>query len=73
VLVISIPLVFGQGDGAEFRRGLGIVILGGVVTSTLLTFYIVPTVFYRFERNRSGKKREQEAGQGLPDGMLPTD
>jgi HAE1 family hydrophobic/amphiphilic exporter-1 len=75
VLVISIPLVFGQGDGAEFRRGLGIVILGGVVTSTLLTFYIVPSVFYRFEKNRSGKRREAEedADAPLPGGMLPTD
>ena len=73
VLVISIPLVLGQGDGAEFRRGLGIVILGGVVTSTLLTFYVVPAVFYRFEKNRSGRRREQEDEQGLPSGMLPTD
>ncbi len=73
VLVISIPLVLGQGDGAEFRRGLGIVILGGVVTSTLLTFYIVPSVFYRFEKNRSGKRREQEDERDLPSGMLPTD
>ncbi|GAA5513557.1 multidrug resistance protein MdtC [Deinococcus carri] len=52
VLVISIPLVFGQGSGAELRRGLGIVILGGVITSTLLTFYVVPSVFYQFERRR---------------------
>jgi len=73
VLVISIPLVFGQGEGAEFRRGLGIVILGGVITSTLLTFYVVPAVFYRFERNRSGKRREEDDTRPLPDGMLPTD
>ncbi|WP_424951662.1 efflux RND transporter permease subunit [Deinococcus sp.] len=73
VLVISIPLVFGQGDGAEFRRGLGIVILGGVVTSTLLTFYVVPSVFYRFERNRSGKRKEASEDAPLPGGMLPTD
>ncbi|WP_291424631.1 efflux RND transporter permease subunit [Deinococcus sp.] len=52
VLVISIPLILGKGDGAEFRRGLGIVILGGVVTSTLLTFYVVPTMFWLFERKR---------------------
>lgn len=52
VLVISVPLILGQGDGAEFRRGLGIVILGGVVTSTLLTFYVVPSVFWQFERRR---------------------
>ena len=52
VLVISIPLVLGQGEGAEFRRGLGIVILGGVITSTLLTFFVVPTVFWLAERSR---------------------
>ncbi|THF68936.1 efflux RND transporter permease subunit [Deinococcus sp. Arct2-2] len=52
VLVISIPLILGKGDGAEFRRGLGIVILGGVITSTLLTFFVVPTVFWTFERKR---------------------
>ena len=72
VMVISIPLVLGQGDGAEFRRGLGIVILGGVITSTLLTFYIVPSVFYRFERNRSGKRREQTEAEDAPGrGMMP--
>lgn len=52
VLVISIPLILGQGEGAEFRRGLGIVILGGVITSTLLTFFVVPTVFWQFEQRR---------------------
>ncbi|WP_425148195.1 efflux RND transporter permease subunit [Deinococcus sp.] len=70
VLVISIPLVLGQGDGAEFRRGLGIVILGGVVTSTLLTFYVVPSVFYRFEKNRSGKRRESGQDDELSSGGL---
>lgn len=69
VLVISLPLVFGQGDGAEFRRGLGIVILGGVITSTLLTFYVVPSVFYQFERRRQ-KPREINLSQ-VPSPALP--
>ncbi|MDO4245437.1 MAG: efflux RND transporter permease subunit [Deinococcus sp.] len=55
VLVISIPLILGQGEGAEFRRGLGIVILGGVITSTLLTFYVVPSVFWHFEKKRMAR------------------
>ncbi|PNY79886.1 efflux RND transporter permease subunit [Deinococcus koreensis] len=67
VLVISVPLILGQGDGAEFRRGLGIVILGGVITSTLLTFFVVPTVFWQFERRRQTRKPE---GEGLPTGAL---
>ncbi|RTR30972.1 efflux RND transporter permease subunit [Deinococcus radiophilus] len=52
VMVISLPLILGHGEGAEFRRGLGIVILGGILTSTLLTFYVVPSVFYLGERGR---------------------
>lgn len=68
VLVISLPLVFGQGDGAEFRRGLGIVILGGVITSTLLTFYVVPGVFYQFERRRAGSREAGAAGTLAPTG-----
>ena len=65
VLVISIPLVLGQGDGAEFRRGLGIVILGGVVTSTLLTFFVVPSVFWQFER-----RHQKPIAPAAPEGTL---
>lgn len=67
VLVISIPLVLGHGDGAEFRRGLGIVMLGGIVTSTLLTFYVVPSVFYLGERGRQSPPADDlPAGGTLP-------
>ncbi len=68
VIVISVPLILGQGEGAEFRRGLGIVILGGVVTSTLLTFYVVPSVFYLFERRRVAK---QQADRPRGGGVVP--
>lgn len=67
VLVISVPLILGQGEGAEFRRGLGIVILGGVITSTLLTFYVVPSVFWVFERRRL----QPGAGQPAAAGQAP--
>jgi HAE1 family hydrophobic/amphiphilic exporter-1 len=51
IVIISIPLLVGLGDGAEFRRPLGLVIAGGVLSSTILTLFVVPAVFYRFERN----------------------
>lgn len=65
VLVISLPLILGTGEGAEFRRGLGIVLMGGVLTSTLLTFFVVPSVFYLFER-----RRFERVGK-LPEGGQP--
>jgi hydrophobic/amphiphilic exporter-1 (mainly G- bacteria), HAE1 family len=56
VLVISIPLVIGTGEGAELRRGLGVIILGGLLTTTVLTLYVVPALFYLLERGRFAKK-----------------
>jgi hydrophobic/amphiphilic exporter-1 (mainly G- bacteria), HAE1 family len=59
VLVISFPLIFGGGEGAELRKGIGIAILGGVISSTFLTLFVVPAAFYLFERHRL-EKREPE-------------
>ena len=52
VMIISLPLLLGLGEGSEFRQPLGMVILGGVVSSTFLTLFVVPAAFYRFERRR---------------------
>ena len=60
VAIISLPLILGLGEGAELRYSLGLIILGGVVTSALLTFYVVPAAFYQFER------RNFEQDQGNP-------
>ena len=60
VVVISLPLLLGLGEGSEFRYPLGLVILGGVLTSALLTFYVVPAAFYQFEHKRYEKSAPQE-------------
>jgi hydrophobic/amphiphilic exporter-1 (mainly G- bacteria), HAE1 family len=52
VLVISFPLIFGNGQGAEFGQKLGVVMFGGIVSSTILTFFVVPAAFFLFERSR---------------------
>jgi len=54
VLVISFPLIFSGGQGAEFGRSMGVVILGGTIFSAVLTFFIVPAAFYSFENKREG-------------------
>ncbi|HET6485867.1 MAG TPA: efflux RND transporter permease subunit [Spirochaetia bacterium] len=53
VLVISGPLVFAQGQGSEFGQKLGVVMFGGILSSAILTFFVVPTAFYVFERKRT--------------------
>ncbi|GGM94602.1 multidrug transporter AcrB [Thermus composti] len=53
VLIISLPLLLGTGEGAEYRKPLGVVILGGLLSSTLLTLFVVPAAFYTFEGRRA--------------------
>jgi HAE1 family hydrophobic/amphiphilic exporter-1 len=64
VLMISVPLILGSGEGSEFRRPLGIIILGGVSVSMLLTLYVVPAAFYLFERQRYDRQRLQPQAVG---------
>ncbi|RMH55235.1 MAG: efflux RND transporter permease subunit [Deinococcus-Thermus bacterium] len=64
VLMISIPLIAAVGEGSEFRRPLGIIILGGVSVSMLLTLFVVPAAFYLFERKRYEQLQRQD--QPLP-------
>ncbi len=40
-----IPVAFGTGDGSEWRNPMGVIAIGGLTTSTLLTLLVVP-VFY---------------------------
>ena len=40
-----IPVALGWGEGADFRRPLGIAVIGGVVTSTFLTLLVIPTFY----------------------------
>jgi HAE1 family hydrophobic/amphiphilic exporter-1 len=40
-----IPVALGRGEGAQFRAPLGIAVIGGTLTSTLLTLLVIPTVY----------------------------
>jgi cobalt-zinc-cadmium resistance protein CzcA len=43
-----IPLLFATGPGSEIQRPLAIVVIGGLVTSTLLTLFLLPIFYRRF-------------------------
>jgi HAE1 family hydrophobic/amphiphilic exporter-1 len=40
-----IPVALGHGEGADFRAPLGRAVIGGVLTSTLLTLVVIPTFY----------------------------
>lgn len=48
-----IPLLFATGPGSEIQKPLAIVVIGGLVSSTLLTLILMPTLFKRFGINDS--------------------
>jgi HAE1 family hydrophobic/amphiphilic exporter-1 len=48
-----LPTAIGTGIGASFRAPMGIAVIGGVVSSTLLTLLVVPIVFLWVERGRA--------------------
>ena len=50
-----LPMALATGSGAEVQRPLATVVIGGLVTSTLLTLYVLPTVYSLFAGARRGR------------------
>jgi len=50
-----LPMALSIGVGAEVQRPLATVVIGGVLTSTLLTLFVLPILFVVFERQLSHK------------------
>ncbi|WP_224363503.1 efflux RND transporter permease subunit [Hyalangium versicolor] len=74
-----VPVALGRGEGADFRAPLGRAVIGGVITSTLLTLLVIPTVYeilsdtrnWILRKFRRWFKRDkaappQEGGGGVP-------
>jgi len=47
-----IPVALGGGEGAQFRSPLGVAIIGGVLTSTMLTLLVIPTFYEVMDESR---------------------
>jgi HAE1 family hydrophobic/amphiphilic exporter-1 len=49
-----VPVALGLGEGADFRAPLGRAVIGGVITSTILTLVVIPTVYEILDEWREG-------------------
>ncbi|MGD2114253.1 MAG: efflux RND transporter permease subunit, partial [Acidobacteriota bacterium] len=64
------PMALGIGDGAEIRTPMAIAVIGGLITSTLLTLVVIPVIYRLFDRlqarllGASGADREAPAAEG---------
>ena len=63
-LLGNVPLMLATGSGAELRRPMGLVIVGGLIFSQLVTLFTTPVIYLWFERLashfRKGKALEPE-------------
>jgi multidrug efflux pump len=71
----AVPLALAEGAGAESRQQIGWVIVGGMSLGTLLTVFVVPTMYTLFARNEvPGAKKtivSEEPAHGLPAEGIP--
>ncbi|MBS2100068.1 efflux RND transporter permease subunit [Carboxylicivirga linearis] len=49
-ILALVPLTIGFGDSASLRAPMAIAVIGGLVTSTLLTLVVIPCVYHVFDR-----------------------
>ncbi len=66
-----LPVAIGLGTGSAFRRPMAITVIGGLITSTILTLLLVPTAYSlvegalaRYQRSRQAQAARQSRGRG---------
>jgi HAE1 family hydrophobic/amphiphilic exporter-1 len=60
VIAAMMPAAIGLGPGVESNRPLALVVMGGMVSSTLLTLVVVPAVYSLVEGARERRKQKHE-------------
>jgi hydrophobe/amphiphile efflux-1 (HAE1) family protein len=60
-----LPIAIGFGAGAESRRPMGVAVVGGMVSSTFLTLFIIPVIYTLLSDAARWVRHETEAGPAL--------
>ena len=53
-----VPMLFATGPGSEIQKPLAAVVIGGLISSTLLTLFLLPTLYKVFERENNAAESE---------------
>ena len=71
-----IPVALGSGEGSQFRAPLGIAVIGGTITSTILTLVVIPTFYEIMDdwrewfAHKTGMSVAQKTGEHRASGAL---
>jgi cobalt-zinc-cadmium resistance protein CzcA len=60
-----VPMALGSGAGAEVQKPLATVVIGGLISATLLTLFVLPTLYARYGRTKMAS-REATDGRISP-------
>lgn len=53
-----LPMAFGTGLGSELRSSCGVGVVGGLVTASLLTLYLIPALYFVFVRDTARPRKK---------------
>ncbi len=56
-----LPAAYAYGVGSDIQRPLTTVIMGGLLSATILTMIIIPVIYYLVERRFTGDKPDEES------------
>ena len=59
-----LPMALSQGDGAEVQRPLATVVIGGLITSTLLTLFVLPALYKEYGESSTKTKVNENPSEG---------
>ncbi|WP_243292229.1 efflux RND transporter permease subunit [Bacillus sp. FJAT-47783] len=67
-----LPLAIGMGEGSEVNQPMGLTVIGGLISSTFLTLFIIPVVYSFFDKEtrKLNKKYVTPDGQLIPAYLL---
>jgi multidrug efflux pump len=69
----AVPLALATGAGAESRIQIGLVIVGGLLLGTLLTLFVVPTVYSLLARDHAAKADDEKPAHGVAEHPAPAE